>query len=93
MGAATPTQLIDNKRVRVTEWRFRPGEATGWHRHAFDYVVVPVTTGQLHLKEPNGERTIDIVTGTPYFREEGVEHDVINPSDTDDVIFIEVEMK
>ena len=93
MGAATPTQLIDNERVRVTEWRFRPGEATGWHRHAFDYVVVPVTTGQLHLKEPDGERTIEIVTGTPYFREEGVEHDVINPSDTDDVIFIEVEMK
>ena len=93
MGAATPTQLIDNERVRVTEWRFRPGEATGWHRHAFDYVVVPVTTGQLHLKEPDGERTINIVTGTPYFREEGVEHDVINPSDTDDVIFIEVEMK
>ena len=93
MGAATPTQLIDNERVRVTEWRFRPGEATGWHRHEFDYVVVPVTTGQLHLKEPDGERTIDIVLGTPYFREEGVEHDVINPSETEDVIFIEVEMK
>ena len=93
MGAATPTRLIDNERVRVTEWRFRPGEATGWHRHEYDYVVVPVTTGQLHLKEPDGERTIDIVLGTPYFREEGVEHDVINPSDTDDVIFIEVEMK
>ncbi len=93
MGAATPTQLIDNERVRVTEWRFKPGEATGWHRHEYDYVVVPVTTGQLHLKEPDGERTIDIVLGTPYFREEGVEHDVINPSETDDVIFIEVEMK
>ena len=93
MGAATPTQLIDNERVRVTEWRFKPGEATGWHRHEYDYVVVPVTTGQLHLKEPDGERTIDIVLGTPYFREEGVEHDVINPSKTDDVIFIEVEMK
>jgi quercetin dioxygenase-like cupin family protein len=93
MGAATPTRLIDNERVRVTEWRFRPGEATGWHRHEFDYVVVPVTTGKLHLKEPDGERTIEIVLGTPYFREEGVEHDVINPSDSDDVIFIEVEMK
>ena len=33
------------------------------------------------------------MTGTPYFRGEGVEHDVINPSDTHDVIFIEVEMK
>ena len=93
MGSATPTQLIDNERVRVTEWRFRPGEATGWHRHEFDYVVVPVTTGKLHLKEPDGQRTIDIAIGTPYFREEGVEHDVINPSDKDDVIFIEVEMK
>ena len=93
MGAATPTRLIDNERVRVTEWRFRPGEATGWHRHEFDYVVVPVTTGKLHLKEPDGERTIEIVLGTPYFREQGVEHDVINPSDSDDVIFIEVEMK
>lgn len=93
MGAATPTQLIDNERVRVTEWRFKPGEATGWHRHEFDYVVVPVTTGKLHLKEPDGERMIDIVTATPYFREEGVEHDVINPSETDGVIFIEVEMK
>ena len=93
MGAATPTRLIDNERVRVTEWRFKPGEATGWHRHEFDYVVVPVTTGKLHLKEPDGERTIEIVLGTPYFREEGVEHDVINPSDSDDVVFIEVEMK
>ena len=52
MGAATPTQLIDNERVRVTEWRFRPGEATGWHRHEFDYVVVPVTTGQLTSRSP-----------------------------------------
>ncbi len=93
MGSATPTQLIDNERVRVTEWRFRPGESTGWHRHGFDYVVVPMTTGKLHLKETDGERTIEIVTGQPYFREEGVEHDVINPSDTDDVIFVEVEMK
>jgi quercetin dioxygenase-like cupin family protein len=90
---ATPTQLIDNDRVRVTQWHFKPGESTGWHRHEMDYVVVPVTTGKLLLKEPDGDRTVEIATGVPYFREEGVEHDVINPSDTDDVIFIEVEMK
>ena len=42
---ATPTVQIDNERVRVTEWRFAPGEATGWHRHAHDYVVVPLATG------------------------------------------------
>jgi quercetin dioxygenase-like cupin family protein len=93
MGEATPTRLIDNDRVRVTEWRFKPGAATGWHRHEFDYVVVPVTNGQLLLKEPDGERTFDLKLGSPYFREEGVEHDVVNPSETDDVAFIEVEIK
>ena len=72
MGAATPTQLIDNeRRARYRVGASSPARPREWHRHAFDYVVVPVTTGQLHLKEPNGERTIDIVTGTPYFREEG----------------------
>ena len=93
MGAATPTQLIDNARVRVTEWRFRPGDATGHHRHEYDYVVVPITTGDLLLKEPDGDRIARIELGVPYFREEGVEHDVINPSETDEIAFIEVEMK
>ena len=45
------------------------------------------------MKYLDGEQTADLVTGQPYFREEGVEHDVINPSSTDDVIFIEVELK
>ena len=42
---AVATVKIDNERVRVTEWRFAPGAATGWHRHELDYVVVPMTTG------------------------------------------------
>ena len=33
---AVPTVQVDNDRVRVTEWRFAPGAATGWHRHEFD---------------------------------------------------------
>ena len=93
MGTATPTQLIDNDRVRVTEWKFKPGENTGWHRHEFDYVVVPITTGQLQLSDTNGERIVDIAPGIPYYRDQGVEHDVINPSATDDVIFVEIEIK
>ena len=93
MSDATPTNLIDNEKVKVTEWKFKPGQSTGWHRHEMDYVVVPVTTGKLLLKEPDGERTVDLIIGQPYFREEGVEHDGINPSLTDDFIFIEVEMK
>ena len=53
---AVPIVQVDNDRVRVTEWRFAPGAATGWHRHEFDYVVVPITTGTLLLKE--GDETL-----------------------------------
>ena len=51
-GRAVPTVFIDNERVRVTEWRFAPGAATGWHRHEMDYVVVPMADGVLELVEP-----------------------------------------
>ena len=47
--AAVPTVQLDTDRVKVTEWRFAPGAATGWHRHDYDYVVVPMTTGKLLL--------------------------------------------
>ena len=53
---AVPTVFIDNERVRVTEWRFAAGAATGWHRHEMDYVVVPMGDGVLELVEPGGER-------------------------------------
>ena len=33
---ATPTVQIDNDHLRVTEWRFAPGAATGYHRHEHD---------------------------------------------------------
>ena len=89
---AVPTVQLDNDRVRVTEWRFAPGAATGWHRHAFDYVVVPMTTGKLLLKEPDGERHAPLTAGVSYSREAGVEHDVINANDYE-FVFIEIEMK
>ena len=93
MASAISTELIDNERVRVTEWKFRPGESTGFHRHEFDYVVVPMTTGDLLLKDSDGDQVVRIEAGVPYFKELGVEHDVINPSKSDDVIFVEVEIK
>ena len=46
---AKPTVQVENDRVIVTEWRFPPGGHTGWHKHMHDYVVVPVTTGELHI--------------------------------------------
>jgi len=89
---ALPTVQVDNDRVRVTEWRFAPGAATGWHRHEFDYVVIPLTTGKLLLKEGDGERYAELTAGVSYSREVGVEHNVINANDYE-FVFVEVEMK
>ena len=90
--AAKPTVFIDNETVRVTEWRFAPGAATGWHRHEHKYVVVPVTDGTLLLRTPEGEREAPLTLGVPYYREAGIEHDVINGG-TSELAFIEIEMK
>jgi quercetin dioxygenase-like cupin family protein len=91
--AAVPTVQIDTPRLRVTEWRFAPGAATGWHRHAHDYVVVPMTTGRLLLEEPGGmSRHAELTAGMSYTRETGVEHDVINDNESE-FVFIEIELK
>lgn len=93
MTAAIPTVQLDNDRVRVTEWRFPPGAATGWHVHEMDYVVIPMTTGPLTLKEPGGAtRKAELTAGISYARQAGVEHDVINDN-AFEFIFVEVELK
>ncbi|MGI9302222.1 MAG: cupin domain-containing protein [Gammaproteobacteria bacterium] len=90
---AKPTVLIDNERTRVTEWRFAPGAATGWHRHEYDYVVVPMLDGKLRIVTEGGEENIvELKHGAPYFRNVGVEHDVINANDFE-YVFVEVEFK
>jgi quercetin dioxygenase-like cupin family protein len=91
-GRARPTVQLDNDRVRVTEWRFAPGDATGWHRHDYDYVVLPMTTGPLRARSAQGETVAELLTGWPYFREAGVEHDVSNPN-AFEFVFVETEIK
>lgn len=92
-GTATPTTLIDNDRVRVTEWRFAAlGDNTGWHRHDYDYVVVPLFDGVLKINLGNGEVVeAKMQNGVPYYKEIGVEHDVINGNDFE-CAFVEVEL-
>ena len=90
--AAVSTQQIDNERVIVTEWRFAPGAETGWHRHAFDYVVIPGMDGKLLLESSEGERVAELHAGQSYFREAGVEHNVINANDFE-FYFVEVELR
>jgi beta-alanine degradation protein BauB len=90
---AKPCRLIENRRVIVTRWTFAPGEATGPHVHAHDYVVVPLTTGKLRIVAENGAASdADLVIGAPYAREAGVSHDVINRN-AFDFSFIEIELK
>ena len=90
---ATSTVFVDNARTRVTEWRFVPDASTGWHRHEYDYVVVPLADGKLRIVGPGGEESVsEMRRGVPYFREAGVEHDVINASGHD-YAFMEVEFK
>lgn len=93
VGTAIPTVGIDNDRVRVTEWRFKAkGDNTGWHRHDYDYVVVPLFDGVLEIDLGDGERvTAQMQNGVPYYREIGVEHDVINGNDFE-CAFVEVEL-
>jgi quercetin dioxygenase-like cupin family protein len=91
-SSATSTLLIENERVRVTEWRFAPDAATGWHTHEYDYVIVPMTSGTLRLENPDGPVEAELEVGVPYFREAGVEHDVINASGVE-FSFIETELK
>ncbi|MEM7294475.1 MAG: cupin domain-containing protein, partial [Pseudomonadota bacterium] len=91
--SAKPTVLIENDRTIVTEWSFSVGAETGWHRHGYDYVVVPVVDGELLIEEGEGQsRVVELKTGEPYFRETGVEHNVVN-NNPFDFRFIEVEYK
>ncbi|MCP3019056.1 cupin domain-containing protein [Cupriavidus basilensis] len=89
---AVPTVQVDNDRVVVTEWRFAPGAQTGHHRHGYDYVVVPMTTGALRLETPAGEVVSQLVAGHAYYRGAGVEHNVINAHEGE-CVFVEIEIK
>jgi beta-alanine degradation protein BauB len=91
-GTAQATKLVENDKVIVWEYRFKPGENTGWHRHGYDYVVVPLMDGRLRLETASGSSTAEMKAGAAYFRENGVEHDVINASEGD-YAFIEIELK
>lgn len=92
IGTAKATVLIENEKVIVTEYCFAPGQNTGWHRHGHDYVVVPLMDGKVKLETEQGSSLAEMKKGVPYFRSEGVEHDVINANDSE-YAFIEIELK
>ena len=89
---ATSRLLSETDRLVATEWRFAPGAETGWHRHARDYVVVVLTTGDLMQETANGEIVNKLASGQTYTRGAGVEHNVVNRG-TVPMRFIEIELK
>ncbi len=93
MIKATAIQHVDNEHVTVTEWRFSPGAATGWHRHGYDYVITPVTGGPFKVVDGDGNETsVMMEPGKSYFRAFGVEHDVISTGESEQS-FVEIELK
>ena len=93
MTSAESDVQVDTPEVRVTEWRLAPGSATGHHVHAMDYVIVPVTPGEMTIIAPAGERSkVQLGVGKSYFRKAGVEHDVLNETAAE-IVFLEIELK
>ena len=83
---------VETGRVRVTEWRLPPGGATGRHIHEYDYVVVPLTGGELTIVDPAGNsEKFATEMGGAYARPKGVEHNVFNLSDQE-IRFTEIEL-
>lgn len=83
---------VETDRLRVTEWQLPPGDETGHHRHEYDYVVVPLTGGELTVVDTDGN-TSKLVTsmGDAYARQQGVEHNVRNLSNKE-IRFTEIEL-
>lgn len=91
--SAIPTVQVDDDAVRVTEWHFPPGAETGRHEHDMDYVVVPMTSGNLTIELPDGSVvTSELTAGQSYARKAGVDHNVVNANDHP-FTFVEVEIK
>ena len=89
---ARPTVQVENDRVVVAEWRLPPGSHTGWHRHRHDYVVVPMTTGELQIDDGRMIVPAPLRAGVSSAGQTGVEHNVINANDFE-FVFVEIELK
>jgi beta-alanine degradation protein BauB len=91
VNKAEAVTRFENGEVRVTEWRFAASAETGWHRHDYDYEVVPLTDGILRIVAGAGESTAELKPGVAYFRKAGVQHNVINAGE-EFLAFVEVEL-
>lgn len=88
----TAATIVDNERVRVTCFTWAPGAETGWHRHAHDYVIVPYRDCSVRVEMDGTTVEATMFREQPYFREKGVEHNVIS-LEAEPFSLIEIEIK
>jgi|AntRauTorcE11897_2_1112592.scaffolds.fasta_scaffold05496_3 quercetin dioxygenase-like cupin family protein len=86
------TVQIENNCVRVTRWYLNPNEETGWHRHEWDYTVVPMDDGELMIETDDSVSYTTAKRGVSYFRQAGATHNVVNNSADSAYTFLEIEM-
>ncbi|MGB5918644.1 cupin domain-containing protein [Arcobacter sp.] len=86
------TEQINNERTCVNHLFFPSQCETLWHRHERDYVIVPMQDCELLMDNGEGFKSITLKAGECYYRDAGVEHNVVNPSNKD-ITLIEVEFK
>ena len=85
--------IINNDKIRVTNWFFKPGEETGEHVHEYDYLVIPMVDGILKIINEDGSVSMsELNKGLPYFRQKGTKQNVITTNKFE-YSFIEVEIK
>lgn len=93
VSPAVSSKQLETDVVRVTRWDFAPYSETGWHIHDFDYIVVPIISGQLTITNSDGSTIkFDIDQGNSYSRRAGVEHNVQNLTNSE-TSFLEIEFK
>ena len=86
------TVQIENEKVLVVLWRFPPGACVAWHKHEYDYVVVPLTSGNLTVSNSAGSAEARLVAFQPYARYAGVEHRVENRGEYE-IVWVEIDLK
>ncbi|MCI4011767.1 cupin [Brevibacterium sp. ZH18] len=90
-GSTGEVQL-DNGVFRVTKWTIEPDGIIPMHKHEHEYVVVPMVTDTMVVKNSDGTQIdAELEAGVSYTRPAGAEHEVSNPGGGADVVFVEVE--
>jgi len=89
---AQPNTLIDNEKVNVALWQMAPETNIGDHTHASDYLVIPLSAGDLTIAAGGDDIIFPLVVGTTFYGNQGDSHDVLNKG-TEEVRFLEIHLK